>query len=182
MARIELASGVTAELRPVLPADAPLLAEGLSSMSEESRFARFGIGTDHLTHQELRYLTDVDLVRHVAWGALIDNEAAGIGRYVMLDDRLCAEVAVTVVDRFQRMGLGRALFRALTAVARHDGIETFCFEVAPSNEAVKRILDGISTSIGPSGLMAGTLEIADLPSDRHDGELVELLESYRSLQ
>lgn len=149
-------------------------------MSEENRFARFGIGTGHLTRQELRYLTDVDLVRHVAWGAVIGDEAAGIGRYVVLDDRECAEVAVTVVDKFQRKGLGRTLFRALTAVAREDGIETFCFEVAPSNEAVRRILVGLSASLGPSGLVAGTMKLADLPRDRHDEELVELLESYRS--
>lgn len=51
--------------------------------------------------------------------------------------------------------------------------------MAPSNDAVKRILAGLSATVGPSGLMAGTMKIADLPRDKHDDELVDLLESYR---
>lgn len=175
---VPLAGDLVAQLRPVLPGDAPLIEQGLADLSEQSRFARFGIGIDRLTNQELRYLTDVDLVNHVAWGAMIDGDGAGVSRYVVLEDGVSAEVAVAVVDRFQRQGLGKTLFRALIAVARTDGIETFRFEVEPSNEVVKRLVIG-NNEIGASGLMAGSLEIADLVEDQRESAYVELIAQYR---
>jgi GNAT superfamily N-acetyltransferase len=176
---VALANELTAQIRPILPGDGPLLEQGLSGLSQESRFTRFGIGIERLTSQELRYLTNVDLVNHVAWGATIDAQAAGVGRYVVLEDGVSAEVAVTVVDRFQRRGLGRTLFHALTAVARKDGLETFRFEVEPSNEAVKRLVIGDS-EVSPSGLFRGSVLIKDLPVDRRESAFVELINHYRS--
>lgn len=175
---VPLQGDLVAELRPVLSDDAPLIEQGLAGLSEQSRFARFGIGIDRLTNQELRYLTDVDLFNHVAWGATIEGHGAGVGRYVILEDGTSAEVALTVVDRFQRRGLGRTLFSALTAVARHDGIETFRFEVEPSNEAVKRLVIG-DDEIGASGLMEGSWEISDLPEEERESAYVELIGHYR---
>lgn len=175
---VGLANGLMAELRPIHPGDGALLEKGLAQLSEESRFARFGIGINRLTNRELRYLTEVDLVNHVAWGAMIGGESAGVGRYIVLSDQSCAEVAVTVVDRFQRRGLGRMLFRALTAAARHYGLTTFCFEVEPSNEAVKRLLIG-DIEVSPSGLLRGSVAIQNLPHDDLDRHFVELMELYR---
>lgn len=175
---VPLQGNLVAELRPVLSDDAPLIEQGLAGLSEQSRFSRFGIGIDRLTNQELRYLTDVDLFNHVAWGATIEGDGAGVGRYVVLEDGTSAEVALTVVDRFQRRGLGKTLFRALTAVARYDGIETFRFEVEPSNEAVKRLVIG-DTEVGASGLLAGSVELTDLPEDERESAYVELIGHYR---
>jgi GNAT superfamily N-acetyltransferase len=176
---IELKSGLTAELRPILPSDAPLLVEGLAGLSESNRFARFGVGIGQLSSQELKYLTEVDHRSHVAWGSTINGEAAGVGRYFVIEAEGCAEVALTVVDRFQRQGLGRVLFDALTAVARHDGVPSFCFEVASSNEPVKRLLRGLTGQETSSGLLHGRALVADLPGSDFDDELVALMEKYR---
>lgn len=176
---IKLRSGLKAEFRPILPSDAPLLVEGLAGLSESSRFARFGVGISQLSGQELRYLTEVDHRNHVAWGATINGEAAGVGRYFIIEAEDCAEVALAVVDRFQRQGLGRALFDALTAVARHDGLPGFCFEVASSNEAVKRLLRGLTGQETSSGLLHGRALVADLPTGDYDDELIALIEKYR---
>jgi GNAT superfamily N-acetyltransferase len=176
---VELKSGLIAELRPILPSDAPLLVEGLAGLSESSRFARFGVGIGQLSNQELKYLTDVDHRSHVAWGATIDGDAAGVGRYFVIDADGCAEVALTVVDRFQRQGLGRVLFDALTAVARHDGVPSFCFEVASSNAPVNRLLRGLTGQETSSGLLHGRALVADLPRSDYDDELVALIETYR---
>lgn len=177
---VELSNGKVAELRPVVAADAPLFVDGLSRLSESSRFARFGMGIDHLSAQELRYLTDVDQKRHVAFGALIEGDAAGVGRYVVLPNTECAEVAVTVIDKHQRQGLGRALFMALVAVARHDGLETFCFEVTPSNEAVKRILSSAAEANEASGLVEGNIQLSDFTQGEYDDDVVALVERHRA--
>ena len=103
---VTLRDGSIAEIRPIGPADKGLLVEGLPQMSPKSKFARFGSGIASLSAAELRYLTDVNQVSHVAWGAVIDDEPAGVGRYIV-DGAAEAEIAVTVVDEFQRRGLGR---------------------------------------------------------------------------
>lgn len=177
---VELVGGAVAELRPLVPEDAPLLAEGMAALSESSRFARFGIGIDHLSNQELRYLTEVDQRKHVAWGATIGGQAAGVGRYVLIDEQGCAEVAITVVDEHQRQGLGRYLFSALAAVARADGLESFCFEVAPSNTAVMRLLRGVAERSQVSGLVHGRAPLDQIPETDRDADFIALMESYRN--
>jgi ribosomal protein S18 acetylase RimI-like enzyme len=167
-------------VRPILPIDAPLIAEGLSGLSESNRFARFGVGIDSLSTHELKYLREVDHRNHVAWGATIGGEPAGVGRYFVIPEEDCAELALTVVDKFQRLGLGRALFDVLTAVARYDGVSSFCFEVASSNEPVKRLLRGLTGQETSSGLLHGRANVADLPVTAYEVELISLLGKYRA--
>lgn len=177
---VTLRDGSVAELRPIHPEDRGLLAEGLSLMSIESRFARFGVGVDHLTPSELDYLTNVDQVGHVAWGAAIDDEPAGVGRYVRFSDPVCADLAVAVVDRFQRRGLGRVLFEALVASARANEVAELCFAVQPFNEAVRRILDGLNVALTESGgLVQGRIEVSAVPPTDRDHQFVELLVQAR---
>lgn len=178
---VTLRDGSIAELRPIHPDDRGLLAEGLSLMSIESRFARFGVGVDHLTPSELDYLTKVDQVGHVAWGAVIDNEPAGVGRYIRFSDPICADVAVTVVDRFQGRGLGRVLFEALVASARANQLAELCFAVQPFNKAVRRILDGVDVDLTESGgLVQGRIEVSSVPATERDARFVALLTEART--
>lgn len=177
---LRLRGGVVAELRPVVAGDIPLFQEGLAALSSSSRFARFGVGLDHLSMQELRYLTDVDQKSHVAIGATVDGQAAGVGRYVVIPDSGCAEVALTVVDRYQRLGLGRALFAALTAIARHDGLDAFCFEVTPANDQVEAILGRMAEDLGVPELVEGRVDIAALPAGDRDADHVATMETHRS--
>ena len=178
---VTLRDGSMADLRPVAPEDRALLEAGLQLMSPEARFARFGSGIDHLSEAELDYLTQLDQVGHVAWGAAVDDVPAGVSRYVVVNDRSCAEVAVAVGDPFQRRGLGRALFEALVASARHNGIEQLCFWVHPSNEHVLRMLQGIETELDDSeGMVTGSFELADIAPRRRDAEFVALLKLARA--
>ncbi len=176
---VRLRDGTDAELGPIFPDDRTLLAEGLSQMSLESRFARFGSGIANLSAAELRYLTEVDQVSHVAWGATIDGQPAGVGRYIV-GDGADAEIAITVVDRFQRRGLGRALFDALVASGRAGGIEAFRFAIEPWNRSVLRMLPGVH--IEPDevhGLLAGRIELENLTVADHEAGFVEALDRYR---
>lgn len=179
---VQMRNGVIAGLRPVIPADIGLFEEGLAELSSSSRFARFGVGLDHLSNQELRYLTDVDQTTHVAIGATVGGNAAGVGRYVVIPDEGCAEAALTVVDRYQRQGLGRALFAALTAVARHDGVGAFCFEVTPGNDQVDNILRRMAAEIGEAGFIDGRVDVSRLPQGDRDDEHVALMELHRSIR
>jgi len=178
---ITLRDGSIAELRPIHPDDRVLLAEGLSQMSIESRFARFGTGVDHLTDAELDYLTNIDHVAHVAWGAVIDGEPAGVGRYIRFSDPVCADIAVTVVDKFQGRGLGRVLFDALIASARANQVDELCFAVQPFNEAVRRMLAGVEANLDETeGLVQGRIDVASVPPTELDHQFVELLTRFQA--
>ena len=176
---VTLRDGSVAEMRPIGPADQGLLVEGLGQMSPQSKFARFGSGISGLSAAELRYLTDVNQVSHVAWGATIDGDPAGVGRYIV-DSAAEAEIAITVVDRFQRRGLGRALFDALAASARAAGIKSFHFAIEPWNRTVLRMLPGIEVGHDESeGMLTGRIALAEVPTSDHEEELVHLLDRCR---
>lgn len=176
----DLSDGVVLTLSPVLKTDKRFFQQGLEELSVESRFSRFGQGVSRLSDQELDYLSDVDQRSHVAWGALVGEDAAGVGRYIVMDDRRRAEIAITVLDRMQRKGIGRALFAALTAVARHDGVREFSFESRSDNEAIVGVMREIE--IAPliyDGVIERSIRLSDLPTTSHDDALVDVIEEVR---
>jgi GNAT superfamily N-acetyltransferase len=177
---VALSDGSVAVLSPLVPEDRQYLVEGLGELSLESRFTRFGQGRHGLSGQEWSYLTDIDQHSHVAWVAAIDDEGAGVGRYVRFADDECAEVAVTVLDEFQGRGLGTEIFLALIAVGRADGVESFCFEVVPSNSRMLEVLRRLSAEIEENeGLVQGRLLLSadiDVPLEK---ELVRVFNQVR---
>lgn len=176
----DLSDGVVLTLSPVLKTDKRFFQQGLEELSVESRFSRFGQGVSRLSDQELDYLSDVDQRSHVAWGALVGEDAAGVGRYIVMDDRRRAEIAITVLDRMQRKGIGRALFAALTAVARHDGVREFSFESRSDNEAIVGVMREIE--IAPliyDDVIERSIRLSDLPTTSHDDALVDVIEEVR---
>jgi GNAT superfamily N-acetyltransferase len=178
---ISLDDGSEVTLSPLRPEDRYLLVDGLEQLSPESRFTRFGQGLAHLTHAELEYLSNVDQRTHVAWGGSIDEDSAGVGRYICLEEDGIAEVAVTVIDDYQGLGLGTLLFQALAAVARHDGVRAFRFEVVPGNEPMERMTRGLDMELDErEGLVVGLFPIAEVPPHPNEAEMVSVIEAARA--
>ena len=102
--KVTLRDGSTVLLRCVRPSDKSMLVEGLTHLSEESRYQRFFTAKPYLTQAERRYLTEVDGVNHFAMGGmkLLGNQSergVAIGRFIRLEDRPnAAEPALVVVD------------------------------------------------------------------------------------
>ena len=91
---------------------------------------RFMSPLPRLSDRDLRYLTDVDQVDHIAWGAvdlgMAGRPGVGVARCVRLTgEPTVAEPALTVVDSHQRRGLGTLLFETLAGAASAEGIRTF---------------------------------------------------------
>ena len=173
--------GAVAVLSPVLKTDREFFEKALEELSLESRFARFGQGVSSLSAKELDYLTDVDQRHHVAWGALLDDRAAGVGRYIVPERGGCAEFAITVLDEMQRHGVGRALFDALVAVAHADGVDELCFEARADNEAVLRLISELDVfPLVSEGLIERRIRLSDLPGTPHDAAIVAVIDEVRS--
>jgi RimJ/RimL family protein N-acetyltransferase len=160
----ELNGGVRVRIRPIAPKDKERISEGWQYLSASTRYMRFLHPKSSLSTWELAYLTEIDYVDHFAWGAeLVDDPGhlgIGIARYIRdKDDPTVAEAAITVIDDYQRMGLGRVLLQALTEAAQQNGIERFRAEVSASNEQVIRSLTRLGATPGNIENSAVSLEL-----------------------
>jgi GNAT superfamily N-acetyltransferase len=145
--RIELPDGRVVMLRLIRPSDKERLAEGISRMSEESLYSRFMGVRSKFSDSILRYFVDVDGDNHFALGATtVDAEGNEKGvataRFIRQSSGAdIAEMALTVVDEFQELGLGRILFDRLMAAARERGIERFYAEFLSNNRRMRALLN-----------------------------------------
>ena len=162
-----LSDGTVVRYVPITPAHREQLRRGFEETSPESRYRRFLSPLSRLTEEQLDYLTNVDFVDHVAWGAEIveTRRGIGIGRWIRLPDEPdAAEAAVAVVDDFQGRGVGRALLQLLADSALERGVTKFRAEVLADNDRMLSILEAVgAVTTGRSG---SVLEIEiQLPPD-----------------
>jgi GNAT superfamily N-acetyltransferase len=146
---VALEDGTVAHLRLIRPEDKRLMLEAWERLSPESRYRRFFSAKSALSRVELRYLTELDNVDHLAIGASCHRDgvevAIGVARFIRLATRPdAADAAVTVVDDAQRRGLGRVLLTRLIAAARERGVECFVCDVLADNDAMRRLLHSLS--------------------------------------
>jgi GNAT superfamily N-acetyltransferase len=145
-----LRDGTQIHLRRITPADAPMLAEAFARLSEESRRLRFLTAKPSLSRAELEYLTHVDGHNHEALAAIdpATGDGIGIGRWVRdRDDRVRAEVAVTVADEWQGHGVGTLLLERLSDRARREGIKMFTALVSVDNVNMQRLLKHLEAPV-----------------------------------
>jgi RimJ/RimL family protein N-acetyltransferase len=176
---VELRDGSHVLVRQVHSDDVPLLEEGFSRLSAESRRLRFLTDKPRLSPAELRYFTDIDHHDHEALGArdAADGRGLGIARFIRdPDNPEVAEVAIAVVDDWQQRGLGSELLHRLFVRAREEGIRRFTALVDEDNEAVTALMKSVGGEIRAVDQGAGaiTYEIVPAPEGR-GAELQHLL-------
>ncbi|WP_320668611.1 GNAT family N-acetyltransferase [Patulibacter defluvii] len=127
-------------LRPVSPADEPLLRGLLDRVTGESRWTRFftgGVDLDRVARMEAR----CDESRRFGVLALDpDGAVVGHGMCVPLNDGSGCEIAFEVADGHHRQGIGSAMLRQLVAEARHRGVGRLVAEVLPANRDMTDLL------------------------------------------
>lgn len=141
-----LPDGTEVRFLPVTPAHRERLRQGFEEASPESRYRRFLTPVSRLTDEQLDYLTNVDFVDHVAWGAETspDLHGIGVGRWIRLrDDPAAADAAVAVLDAYQHLGVGTALLRLLAESAIERGIKLLRGEVLAENAPMLSLLESL---------------------------------------
>lgn len=145
--RLKLADGTPVLIRPIVPEDAPHVAQALADLSGPSRYHRFLQPVERLTPAELEYLTRVDGTNHIALGmalALPGKPPRPIGICRSIRDTKepdLAEVAITVADDFHRRGVARLLLQRLAARARESGILRWRAVILAENHAAFGLFD-----------------------------------------
>lgn len=134
---VPLHDGSSVLIRGIVPADAPLLRRAHRLMSSETIRNRYFMPKPTLSTGDLKYLTDVDFVDHVAVVAIDPKRPEailGVARWIRDPARPDqAEAAFVVVDRAQGTGVGSALAIALTDLANARGVHTLTGSMLADN-------------------------------------------------
>jgi acetyltransferase len=135
-----LVNGTWVTVRPMRADDAGLETGFIEHLSNASRYERFMLTVRELPKSKLKYLTDVDQVRHVALVATADRGGQetmiGAARYVVDPAGIGCEFAVAVDDAWKRSGVAGLLMLALMKVARSRRLKTMEGSVLATNSGM----------------------------------------------
>ncbi|MBN1780831.1 GNAT family N-acetyltransferase [bacterium] len=141
-----LKNGVPVFVRPFRPSDIHQIIIGFNKMSSRSRYRRFFQSVRKLPASHLDELLRVDNDNRLALcaGAIMPDgrwEGAGIIRFSRpYPGSKCAEIALTVIDKYQGLGLGTLLFELISEKALECGLTHFTGHVLPDNTSMIKIL------------------------------------------
>ena len=129
-------------IRPVLPGDAPELADAIRTADSDTLRRRFLGGAPRVTAALLVHLTVVDYVRRFAVVAIdtVSGRGAGIARYEPAGEGV-AEIAVVVRPEWRRAGLGTLLILVLAKAAAERGVHTFSAAYLAENRPVAALVE-----------------------------------------
>ncbi len=146
------------EIRQITPADKIPMQVGLKMLSPESIRQRFFTNKKEFTEKELKFLTEVDQVNHLAYVAVHHHAdgtllPAGVIRAIVNSElKTHAEIGVTIVDCYQGKGLGSRLFNEIAERALSVGITHFYGDYHTSNLKMSRLLEKFSRTRKPISL------------------------------
>ena len=177
---VALRDGRRVLIRPILPSDAPELADAIKTADRDTLRSRFLGGPPRVTPKLLAHLTVVDYVQRFVLVAIdmATGRGVAIARYEPAGEGV-ADVAVVVRPEWRRLGLATVLVLLLAKAAAERGIHTFSASYLAENRPVAALvedaggmgrqvieqgiaefslaLDGRRTATGPSGKSGGQL-------------------------
>lgn len=148
-----------------------------AGLSPRSRYLRFHSPVPRLPDSVRARLVDIDGARHAAVVAEAPEQGPIGLAQVFGPGHGTADVAVAVVDAWQRRGIGRRLLTAVAAVAEEIGYTELRGSILPENVAMQRLarsvlpwarpwFDGETVQfVAPIGPAAWTVTHEDLLAD-----------------
>lgn len=145
---ITLPDGGVMRLRLVRPEDREGIIEAFERLSDETRVQRWFYPKKRLSEEEIAALISPADDAHGALAAIgLDadgNESSGIGmaRFVRSsEDPEAAEIAITIVDDWQGLGIGRILLHRLLAMMCERRIRFADGRVQADNRPMRHLLE-----------------------------------------
>jgi RimJ/RimL family protein N-acetyltransferase len=143
-----LFSGQEFILGPIGPESKGYLREGMRHLSGESLRNRFFGGKKEFTSKELVELTELDGKNRFALGVIRDlRDPHGIGLIRMDRDKKkseSAEVALTIIDEYQRKGLGTIFIKIMILAALERNLQQLNFTYLNQNSGFERLIKRFS--------------------------------------
>lgn len=117
-----LFDGNPVTIRPIRREDAPMEQDFVKHLSADSRYKRFMSTLQELSPGKLKYLTEIDYVRHLALVAVVQQDGReleiGVARYVANPAGNSCEFAVAIDDAWQGSGVAGILMLTLIDAAK----------------------------------------------------------------
>jgi RimJ/RimL family protein N-acetyltransferase len=143
-----LKNGLQVTIRAIRPDDRDALQAAFKELDKRTISLRFFGPKKELTDRELTAATVVDFIQTVALVTCVqdgaDEKIIGAGRYVAIgsaDPPDRAEVAFTVEEDYQGLGISSLTLRHLAGIARQMGIAQFHAEVLPENTGMLTVFN-----------------------------------------
>lgn len=167
-----LADGRRVTIRPILPSDAPELAEAIRTADAATLRSRFLGGPPRLTEDVLDALTRIDYTSRFALVARNRGRGVGIARYAVLptsaNGSRAADVAVTVAPNWRRVGLATILVGLLARRALECDISHYSAVYLAENRPVAELAHHSNARVV---IAQGIAQLsADLADPALDGE------------
>jgi RimJ/RimL family protein N-acetyltransferase len=126
--------------------DSALVGQMFRRLSAQSIYWRFfsPISRPDLLQRSVQQLDHSD---REAVGAVVGGQLVGIAQYVRRPGDTRAQLAIVIVDEWQRQGLGTRMVAALAHRALEQGIDSFAVDIQGDNygalKLFKRVAPGV---------------------------------------
>lgn len=138
-------------IRPIRADDKALEQDFVQHLSPDSRYRRFMSTLKELPPGKLRYLTEIDYVKHLALVAIIEQDGVqteiGVARYVANPDGVSCEFAIALDDAWQGSGLAGILMLTLLDAARARGMQRMEAFILASNDKMIKFAKQLGFSV-----------------------------------
>ncbi len=154
-----LSDGRSVLVRPILPSDAPELAEAINTADPDTLRRRFLGGPPRVTPALLEHLTVLDYVQRFALVAIDPRTGRGVAvaRYEAGPDN--AEIAVAVTPAWRCAGLATVLILLLAEAAAERGIRTFSASYLADNRPIATMVRAVP-ELGRPVIKQGIAELS----------------------
>lgn len=119
-----LADGAVVLIRPVRRDDEAGERAFFAGLSAEARRLRFQRFTGEITDELMRFYTQIDYDRHMAFVCEAGGRLVGEARYVANPGTRSCELGIVVADDWHHTGIAQLLLDALMRAAHARGFET----------------------------------------------------------
>lgn len=150
----------------VQPRNRAQISSSLKNMSAETIRNRFSGSKKEFTPKELEYLTVLDGFNHYAIGIEeLEGAQRGVGLIRMVRSEqypMEAEIAIALIDGYQKMGLGKILMKLMILAALERKIERLSFTFLPNNTAIIKLIQSSGKATLSPGSFVHTHMYLDL--------------------
>jgi acetyltransferase len=162
-----LRDGTPVTIRPIRPADEPLMVSFHGTLSDRTVYLRYFCSLSlgrRTTHERLLRICFGDYAHEMVLVAeRIDSQSGdasiiAVGRLNKLESGNEGEVAVLVSDSCQRLGIGSELVRRLIQVARDEKLTSLVAETLRDNLAIQKIFKKLGFTLRSMKDDPGTIQ------------------------
>jgi len=135
--------GIEVLFRPIKPDDEPLMKELFYDFSPESVYRRYFTSVKSMPHSKLQKYISIDYLNALSIvgivGGFENEKIVAEGRYLIESSTQFAEVAFTVDDKYQNIGISSFLLEYLADIAKDWGVRGFTAYVMKDNAAMIKV-------------------------------------------